>query len=1189
MRSPHVQLAACSRLGMAAVLCLSLVVGCSGRGSPTSPALEGSSPTADSLQSPETCGGAEAGGPLQTRDSGNRPAYVENELLLVLNESPTKTDVSALLTGWPLKLKKAIPCRWATVYELVITDGSAVDEMVRRLKQYPEVRFAEPNHIYYYAETPYRPNDPLWESDDPGNDPRDCIYDQWGPAKIGASIVWNEGKGSEEVVIAVIDTGVRKDHEDLGEILWINEDEIPDNEIDDDENGYVDDTWGWDMGDGDNDPWDEGYAGNYHGTACSGVAAAIQDNEVGLTGVAPGIHIMALKTSFDSVWESHAVEAVNYAVENGADIISMSFGGAVDSDIFHEALDNAWDDGNGLNLLGCAQNYNSTTPHYPAAYTSVMSIGAAIPFAESGEPIDEKRITYGEDGYYWGSNYGDWLTVMGYGDKYMTTSGSCPDCYYDGVHADFFGGTSCATPMSAGVMALIHSFHPGKTAQWYWDRLQDTADDLDEPGFDIQTGYGRCNALRAVFGSDRYSDQEDPLGFVTLSLPDAQVFDTLHDAPGSPYHDTEDLYRFTTVEEGYLAIELDIFTWGEDLDIALYSDEAMTELLQEATGPNHAGSSTEAVSVNALPGEEYFLRVYSPAPGNSSTYGLRVFNTTNDLSITGESIAPDFIHHQGQNIPFLKLTLEVGYQATLDEMIINKRETLPNHKWAMARLYRDVNSNDELDQFDELVAEKFPQARNRVRLDDLNISWDYHDSLVLFFTADIAETLDDATVSFTLESYKDVSTMQGVQAHYSDFPIVSGSLLVGTDADPPEWVTTEGVQTAEGSYLSAIIGWNGAVDLLTPPVKYNVYYTDTLPFDFGSATKLPDVAASAGTETDYRFKVGGLPADEEQHFVVRAEDQAGNEDENLVMMSCTPSSTGDPTNPTLLERYPLYSPMDITLRDDVLLVADSYDGLKVFDRTDPVYLEEIAAWTDDYTVYSLYFDGTYAYCGGYDYFSAVDLTNPSEPVTADQSSFWDAMALDAEGDWAYAANYWGGLQPFDISDPYNILPGTPAALPPGGWPSELDIAGDYMYLADRYVGIVVLDRSDPAAPSAVNSFGNTNVTSVLATGDVLLTLTWSDGALTSYDIGSNPVSPPILDTTTDGPGSSGAHVVVLGDYAYVSGQSYGLVVYDISDPSNLEYVGNLLLYGARKMATDGALIYVTSIDSSSDGWLNVVI
>jgi thermitase len=573
-------------------------------------------------------------GVLPAADTGKaqtKPIYMPNEVLVVLTDTASVSLGTSAFSLFPLRVIKAIDSHWATIYRLGITDGTSVEQMVGKLKLNSNVRIVEPNYILNFLEAPYNPNDPMWNPANPGTDPRSNMWAQWGPAKLGASIVWNESKGDPNVIVAVIDTGVRRTHEDLENNLWINTDEIEDNGIDDDNNGYIDDWWGWNCFEGNNIPFDTNSGNYYHGTGCAGVIAATQNNGKGISGIAPGCKVMAIRADMNdgSTCESTVCEALNYAKDNGAAIISMSFGVIYATEILDQETAAIWDNGNGPIMLASAGNEDNTNVYSPARCDSVIAVGATIPWSGGGGPVDEGRIHNGWNGWWWGSTYGPKLHIMGFGERTYSTYGSGDNQYWDGVNHWFFNGTSCACPTTAGVMALVMSFHPGETGQWYWDRIQDTSDDLDVPGFDDQTGWGRVNALRAVYGSDRYSAWEDGDGFVRVSLDSTSaafnqpLYDSIHDvSPSNSFADTQDLYKITCGLDATFRIYLDIFTWGEDLDMELYSDKAMTDLIQSSTGPNHATSSFHEMTVDGQALMSYYLKVYSPALGNSTMYGL---------------------------------------------------------------------------------------------------------------------------------------------------------------------------------------------------------------------------------------------------------------------------------------------------------------------------------------------------------------------------------------------------------------------------------------------------------------------------------------------------------------------------------------------------------------------------------------
>ncbi|MBR7176664.1 MAG: S8 family serine peptidase, partial [Clostridia bacterium] len=187
--------------------------------------------------------------------------------------------------------------------------------------------------------------------------------------------------GVPDVIVAVIDTGVDYNHEDLRNNIWTNPGEIPNNGIDDDGNGYIDDIRGWDCAGNDNDPMDD----NGHGTHVAGIVAA-ENNKVGTVGVAYNCKIMVLKASNAAgvFTQSDIAKAINYAYMNGASVINMSFGGPSISVVAEEALENAYNTcvlvaaaGNSAkcNTVGCfICPPHKQEPHYPASLPYVIGV-----------------------------------------------------------------------------------------------------------------------------------------------------------------------------------------------------------------------------------------------------------------------------------------------------------------------------------------------------------------------------------------------------------------------------------------------------------------------------------------------------------------------------------------------------------------------------------------------------------------------------------------------------------------------------------------------------------------------------------------------------------------------------------------------------------------------------------------------
>jgi subtilisin family serine protease len=214
----------------------------------------------------------------------------------------------------------------------------------------------------------YLPNDPEF--------PR-----QWGLTAIKAPDAWERSQGSQEVVIAVIDTGVDVFHLDLKENIWINQAEAEGLDgIDDDNNGYIDDIYGWDFADNDNQPFDV----DGHGTHIAGIIGAVTDNSIGIAGVCPRVKIMVLKVQGDQSNDMvtiDIVEAIEYAKSQGVQIINCSFGGDLFQAEEYSAFERFQNANNGLMICSAGNDATNTDiyPLYPAGYDlpGIISVAAS--------------------------------------------------------------------------------------------------------------------------------------------------------------------------------------------------------------------------------------------------------------------------------------------------------------------------------------------------------------------------------------------------------------------------------------------------------------------------------------------------------------------------------------------------------------------------------------------------------------------------------------------------------------------------------------------------------------------------------------------------------------------------------------------------------------------------------------------
>ncbi|RYZ09865.1 MAG: hypothetical protein EOO73_03005 [Myxococcales bacterium] len=318
--------------------------------------------------------------------------------------------------------------------------------------------------------------------------------------QISAPSAWDTTSGTG-TVIAVIDSGVDLAHPDLATTadgtqgVWVNRGEVPNDGLDNDQNGYVDDVRGYDFvtatpgevapgedpGPPDNDPSDF----NGHGTHVAGIAAAVGDNGVGTAGVAHHAKIMALRAGYSLpdgrgvLNDSDIIAAIYYAARNGANVINMSFGGPDLSQAEQQALDFAA--ARGVVLVAAAGNDGNSEPQYPGAYDEVLAVAAL----DGSSGTEAQQLAYF-------STYGRWVDVAAPGmNVYSTTLGGQwgPD-----------SGTSMASPVVAGVAALVKAAHPGWSREQIAAQVISAADSVDafNPRVAGLFGAGRVNASKAV-------------------------------------------------------------------------------------------------------------------------------------------------------------------------------------------------------------------------------------------------------------------------------------------------------------------------------------------------------------------------------------------------------------------------------------------------------------------------------------------------------------------------------------------------------------------------------------------------------------------------------------------------------------------------------------------------------------------
>lgn len=332
------------------------------------------------------------------------------------------------------------------------------------------------------------------------NDPR--VY-QYGYEQAGVFKAWDYTVGSPKVVVAVIDNGFDTFHPDLLGNVWRNDQEVPNNGIDDDENGYVDDVWGWNFVDNNNNPQpvvshltdlEKSEQLYNHGTFVAGIIGAVGNNNRDGAGVAWNVRLMNLKVLGNDGYGNFlpVVDAIHYAVDNGADIINVSMAGDYSEKII-EAVDYAFS--KGVVVVAAMGNYNGSADEQPQ-YPACADAGETEPHVLGVSAVNEERRLANF------SNTGaKCVDITAPGVKINSIGRYAPESGLTDSYKNGWQGTSFAAPFVSGAAALVKSVQPDwKAAQIYQALLLTThhtpAD--DEAEYARLYGKGLLQVQRAV-------------------------------------------------------------------------------------------------------------------------------------------------------------------------------------------------------------------------------------------------------------------------------------------------------------------------------------------------------------------------------------------------------------------------------------------------------------------------------------------------------------------------------------------------------------------------------------------------------------------------------------------------------------------------------------------------------------------
>ena len=352
-----------------------------------------------------------------------------------------------------------------------------------------------------------RPNDPyLYSKGSWGQ----SYQDQWGHWKIGLTpsgggkSAWDIETGEKNpIVVAFVDSGLDYIHPEIAkQNVWVNTKEIPGNGIDDDNNGFIDDVIGWNFMEGNNNPWDN----DGHGTFTAGIVAATINNNAGIAGINRGVKIMPIRALnfLGRGSASHVVQGIVYAADNGARVINLSVEQLESgkSGALQWAVDYAYKKGV-LVVVASGNQGRDSAGNTPAGLEHVITVAATdtndkrMGFSNWGKYI--KIAAPGEEILSLRARRTDLLVMAGGKDYKAGRAFLGPDARY--YHAT---GSSFSAPFVAGVASLILAKNPRLNPEQVEHALLRSADDIETPGWDQLTGYGRLNARKALEADPDY-------------------------------------------------------------------------------------------------------------------------------------------------------------------------------------------------------------------------------------------------------------------------------------------------------------------------------------------------------------------------------------------------------------------------------------------------------------------------------------------------------------------------------------------------------------------------------------------------------------------------------------------------------------------------------------------------------------
>ncbi len=654
---------------------------------------------------------------------------------------------------------------------------------------------------------------------------------------------WTLETGSSNVIVAIEDGGVDWDHVDLAGNMWVNPGEIAGNNVDDDNNGYVDDIYGYNFGD------DKGeiYVGD-HGTHVAGTVAAETNNGIGVAGVAggsgsnDGVRIMSCNVFAQSTGGFE--EAYTYAADNGAVISQNSWGytsvGVVDQavldaiDYFIAEAGSSSAPMDGGIVIFAAGNDGSSGQWWPGCYDNVLAVAATN--------CNDERSYY--------SNYDTWVDVAAPGGE-LISSNYDPTAIHSTYPNNAYGvmqGTSMACPHVSGLAALIISRFEGNiTPQQVFDRIVDNADNIDSqnPSYIGKLGSGRINAFASLGGSVVVDTEAPttPSGLASSNVTENSV-----------------VLNWNAATDNIGVTGYDIYRNGSYLTTSSNTSSTVTGLSSSTTysfyvkAKDAAGNESGASNSVSITTDE-IIATYCESKGNDFSYEW--ISEVQVGAYSNSSNGAAYTDFTSENI-----TLEAGSAVSIS-LTPGFGSSSYNEYW---KIWIDYNNDKDFDDAGELAFDPGSMSSSTVT-----------------GTMNILSTATGTTRMRVSMKYNAAQTAceTFTYGEVEDYTVTFGEVI---DIEAPTAPTS--LSSSSITETTFTLSWNASSDNVGV-TGYDVYRNGSL---IGSVT---------GTSAN----ISGLTASTTYAMTVKAKDLAGNvsaTSSTLNVTTATPPDTEAPTAPTSL-------------------------------------------------------------------------------------------------------------------------------------------------------------------------------------------------------------------------------------------------------------------------------------------------